>query len=114
MPQAPCASRPAAPLYHYVVVRDDLPRGIASAQIVHAADESVEERVPKNTHAVVLTVPDEPALWRLRTRLETTSARFVCVVEDDAPYTGQFMAIGFAPARKEVIGRHLSRLPLLR
>jgi alpha-D-ribose 1-methylphosphonate 5-triphosphate synthase subunit PhnH len=80
---------------------------------VHAAGESVEGPVPKTTHAVVLTVPDEPALWRLRTRLETTGVRFTTIVEDDAPYADQLMAIGFAPVSKEVLRKHLRMLPLL-
>jgi len=87
---------------------------VQSAQVIHAAGESSPGNLPHDTHAVCLTVPDEPSLRSLRTRLEAASARFVSILEEDAPYTGQLMALGFMPVRKEVLRRLLSALPLLK
>lgn len=96
------------------MVRADLPRGLQAAQIVHAAGESSPGNLVEGTHAVVLTVPDEAALLALSTRMRVSGVVHVVIVESDAPYEGQAMALGFRPNRKEVIRRHLSSLPLLR
>jgi hypothetical protein len=101
-------------LTHYVVVRADIPRGIQAANIVHAAGESSPGYLPEGTHAVVLTVPDERALVVLSDRLVAARIPFVPVYEPDAPYCGAMMSIGLVPARKEVLRKHLSSLPLLR
>lgn len=99
---------------HYVIVRSDLPRGTQAAHLVHAAGESSPGGLPKDMHAVVLTVPDEGALLALASRLERAGVAHVVIDEPDAPYNGQRTAIGVVPARKEVLRRHLSSLPLLR
>lgn len=96
------------------MVRADLPRGVQAANLVHAAGESSPGALPPGTHAVVLTVPDEPALAGLAARLACAGVAFVRVEEPDAPYHGQLMVLGLAPVRKEVVRRTLSSLPLLR
>lgn len=102
------------PLCHYVIVRADLPRGVQSAQIVHAAGESIDTRVPEGTHAVVLTAADERRLVQLADALRTAGVEFTAIFEPDPPFDGALMALGVAPRRKEELRRHLSALPLLR
>jgi hypothetical protein len=94
-----------------VVIRADFPKG---ANIVHAAGESSPGNLPRGTYAVCLVVPGEKELWELEQRLRKAGLRFVSIVESDAPYTGQLMALGFAPAGKEVLRLYLSPLPLYR
>jgi hypothetical protein len=87
---------------------------VLAAQIVHAAGESSPGDLSPGTYAVVLSVPDEPALRREAMRLRARGADFVAIVEEDAPYAGALMALGLRPGRKEVLRRHVSSLPLLR
>jgi peptidyl-tRNA hydrolase len=100
--------------HHYVIVRADLPRGMQAAQLVHAAGESSPGDLAEGTHAVVLTARNEAELVELERRLDLAGVAHVAIREPDAPYNGQLMAIGCVPARKEVLRRHLSSLPLLR
>jgi len=53
-----------------VIVRADLPRGVQSAQIVHAAGESSPGTLPSGTFAVTLTAPSEQALRKEAERLQ--------------------------------------------
>jgi len=96
------------------VIRRDLPLGILAANLLHAGGESSPGNLPSGTHAVVLVVPDESALKAVAARLELARVPCKRIIEDDAPHTGQLMAIGCAPGRKEVVGRYLSSLPLLK
>ena len=82
--------------------------------LVHAAGESSPGNLSEDTHAVVLVTRDELHLALVADRLERKGIAFTRVIEVDAPYEGSLMAIGCAPARKEVAGRFLSDLPLLR
>jgi hypothetical protein len=88
--------------------------GPLAAQVAHAAGNSSPGNLPDHTIAVVLGVPDEQALEAVAKRLSLAGIEFVRVVEDDPPFHGQLMALGCKPGRKEVIGRSLSGLPLLR
>lgn len=97
-----------------MIIRSDLPRGVLAAQTVHAAGESSPGGLPEGTNAVVLGVPDEAALEAVSKRLTLAGTKHVRIVENDPPYTGQLMAIGCVPGRKEVIGRALRHLKLLR
>ena len=97
-----------------MVVRSDLPRGLQAANIVHAAGESSPGHLPSGTHAVCLVVPGEADLRVLERQLRDAGVPFAAVVENDAPYTDQLMAIGVAPSQKGDLKRHLSSLPLLR
>lgn len=96
-------------------MRADLPRGIQSANLVHAAGESSPGELPEGTFAVVLAVANEHALSVLADQLETAAIAHVKIREPDAPYCGALMAIGIVPVadRKEV-RRIVSSLPLLR
>jgi len=101
-------------LTHYVIVRKDLPRGIQSAMLVHAAGESSPGNLAEGTYAVVLEVPDESALRAVKARLSLAQVALVPVYEPDAPFDGQLMALGLVPVRKEDVRRHLSSIPLLK
>jgi len=82
--------------------------------VVHATGESIGSRHAEGTYAVVLTAQDEPALTQLADRLEMAHVPLVRIYEPDAPWNGALMALGLEPARKEVLRRHLSMMPLLR
>lgn len=127
-----------------MIVRADLPRGYQSAQVVHAAGESVRDAVPKGTHAVVLTVPDEDALWDVHSDLieccppppSTPASRWngahVVIHDPDPPVGwprpwgdarpglkrgghGEATAIGVPPTRdRSRLAKALGRLPLLK
>lgn len=91
-----------------------MPLGVTAANVAHAAGESSPGDLPPCTHVVVLAARDEAHLREVAGRLRTAGVSHREVVEVDAPYTGQLMAIGCVPGRKEVVGRTLSSLPLLR
>lgn len=98
-------------LYHYVIVRADLPIGFAMAQVVHAAGESaLGGAVPDGTNAVVLEARDEAHLREIFAKLDARRLSPFLICEPDAPYHGQATAIGLPPR----IGRVplLSSLPL--
>ncbi len=97
-----------------MIVRKDLPRGLQSAMLVHAAGESSPGNLPHDTHAIVLAVPDEPALVALAERLAKRGVAHVTIREPDAPWNDALMSIGLMPARREDLKRHLSSLPLLK
>jgi hypothetical protein len=137
-------------LYHYIVVRRDLPVGVTVAQVAHAAGESFaayasssvkehrtfspevggsspssrtslpppsQEGVASNgegalkatggaiptPHVVVLGARDQVVLARLARKALTAGVRFVSIVEPDAPYHGELLALGFWPAEREVV-----------
>lgn len=100
-------------MHHYVIVRDDLPRGVLAAQLIHAAGESSGE-VPSGTRAVCLTVPDEESLARIEERLARRDVPYVAIREPDAPWNNALMAIGIVPmVRNSNLRRAVSRLKLL-
>ena len=59
-------------------------------------------------------MPDEAALRELATALEREGLPRHLIVEDDAPYTGQAMAVGIVPADRKQLKKHLSKYPLLK
>lgn len=95
-------------------MRADLPRGLQSAQIIHAAGTSSTGNLPEDTHAVSLVARDEVHLSLIAKRLRLAGVEFTTVREDVAPYFGQLMALGLRPRRKEEIRRHVSDLPKLK
>lgn len=96
------------------MVRSDLPLGFLAAQIVHAAGESSPGNLTTGTNAVVLSVPDEPALHLLKRRLQGAGVPHVSVFEPDEPWCGSMTAIGLAPvADRRQVRRLLEDLPLL-
>jgi len=98
-----------------VVIRKDLPFGVALAQTVHASGESAQNtKVPPHTHAVVLAVPDEASLRAVEKKLFEARVEMAAICEPDAPWNGQLMAIGIKPQPREKIRKLLSNLPLYR
>lgn len=95
-------------------MRGDLPHGIQAAQIIHAAGKSSPGNLPVGTYAVALTVPNEAALRELATTLERAGLPRHLIVEDDAPYTGQAMALGIAPCDRKTLKPYLARYPLVK
>ena len=72
------------------------------------------DALPDGTYVVVLSVEDEASLLDLWSRTETAGFRARLVREDDPPYCGHAMAIGFAPGPREPLQRFLSSVKLLR
>lgn len=102
-------------LYHYVIVRADLPHGVQVAQTIHAAGESCEGPLPSGTYAVALAVRDESHLAEIGRRLWEAGIPHTAVREPDPPYDGQLMAVGIWPtADRKRIRRVTSDLPLVR
>jgi hypothetical protein len=81
---------------------------------VHAAGESSPGNLPRDTHAVVLAVPNEEALLKLSRKLTFNKVTFVEIHEPEPPHNGALMALGVVPGRKEELYRLMSSLPLLR
>ncbi len=102
------------PLTHYCVIRRDLPRGLACAQLIHAAGES-SDRVPSGTHAIALSVAGEAELHKLAEHLDALDVSYAAVVESDEPYTDQLCAIGIEPITdRSVVRKVVSSLPLVK
>jgi peptidyl-tRNA hydrolase len=100
-------------LTHYVIVRNDLPIGFLTAQIVHAAGESAPGNLKSGTHAVVLAVRSESALLLLERQFQRAGVKHVAIREPDPPYNGALTAIGLAPvADRSIVRKLVSRLPL--
>lgn len=102
-------------LYHYVVVRRDLPLGDQLAQSCHAAGESADPKPEPGCTMVVLHAADEQHLKIVAQRLDKSGLRYHCVTEcpDDEDYPSQLMAIGLAPTTdRKAIKKVLSSLPL--
>jgi peptidyl-tRNA hydrolase len=102
-------------LTHYCLVRQDLPRGVLAAQLIHAAGESSPGGLPENTFAVALAAKSEEHLLHLEEKLRRLSIPHAAIREPDAPWDGALMAIGLAPvADRNQVKKVTSSLPLLR
>jgi hypothetical protein len=102
-------------LYHYVIVRGDLPHGVQVAQTIHAAGESCEGPLSSGTFAIALSARSESLLEDLAIRLREAEVPHTVIREPDPPYDGQLMAIGIRPTReRDRIRRITSSLPLVR
>lgn len=101
-------------LYHYCIVRRDLPLGVMAAQLVHAAGESVDGQVPSGTHAVVLGVENESCLSQIEDKLRLLSIPHQAIREADAPWDGALMAIGIHPtSNRRLLKKVTGKLKLL-
>ena len=103
--------------FHYIIVRSDLPRGLQSAQIIHAAGESAKltSELPTGTHAVALQSDNEDTLTELSKAIDASGIPYTKITENDAPYTGQLMALGIAPIpRSKELKKLLGKVKLLR
>jgi hypothetical protein len=106
---------PTGPLYHYVVVRRDLPHGVQVAQVIHAAGESSPGNLPEATHAVALHAKDEAQLLKIERALHEAGFQFKAIREPDAPWSGALMAIGLSPVtRSPTLRQLLGKLPLVK
>ncbi|NJK32610.1 MAG: hypothetical protein HC927_09480 [Deltaproteobacteria bacterium] len=92
-------SRRAQRLTHYCVIRQDLPRGVLAAQLIHAAGESVRGALPEHTIAVALAADDEAHLLALERELRRLGIAHRAIREPDPPWNGALMAIGLEPVR---------------
>ena len=106
-------------LYHYIIVRRDLPLGTLAAQLTHAAGESAaiyERCIWKfdGATAVVLEVRDEAKLLDVMYLLRDNGIQHVRINEDSPPYDGALMAIGVVPQERGKIGALLQELQTLK
>lgn len=99
-------------LTHYVIIRSDVPAGIAAAMLVHAAGESVDATVPKGTHAIVLAARDEMHLLMIAAELQLAEIPHAPIFEPDEPWRGALMAIGLRPCERRSVRPLLKALPL--
>lgn len=95
-------------------MRADLPRNILGLVLFHAGGESSDGSLGPKTHGVVLEVPDEAGLEREAARLRALGVGFVEIREDRPPWNNALMALGVRPARKEVLRKFFSSMPLLK
>ena len=100
-------------LTHYCVVRSDLPVGSQAAQLIHAAGFSASPDLPEGTYAIALHAKGEAELRALSERLKAAKIEHTLVVETDAPYTGQAMAIGIRPMDRKILKPLLSSYALV-
>lgn len=82
--------------------------------LIHAAGESSPGSLPPHTYAIALETKNEDDLAELSHRLFLAGIPHRQIIENDAPYTGQLMALGLKPGWRGELKRHLSHLPLLR
>lgn len=99
-------------LTHYVIIRDDLPFGVLAAQVTHAAGESSQGNLPKNTIAVVLGVKKHELL-DISDALNRNDIAHCLITEIDPPYLGEPMAIGITPRPKKDVYHLLRQYNLL-
>lgn len=99
-------------LYHYIIVRNDLTKGVALAQTTHAAGESNPEG--KKCYAVVLEC-DSEKLHEIEEKALHKNVKHVAIREPDLPFDNDLMAIGFYPtlrSENKKLRRIVSNLPL--
>ena len=78
-----------------MIVREDLPKGVLAAHVLHAAGESGP--APPGSIAVALGVSSEVELLRVAARLDARGIAHVLIREDAGPFDGQATAIGIPP-----------------
>lgn len=101
-------------LHHYCIVREDVSWGVQAAQLAHAAGQT-GGHAALGAHVVVLGVPNERVLERVRVRLSSLGVAHRAIHEPDAPWFGALMAIGIEPMdrRNPHLRRAVARLSLL-
>ena len=82
---------------------------------MHAAREA-GDGTPLNPHeyAIALTCTNEAELQAFSEILFYSGIKHKRIVENDAPWTGQLMAIGIPPMKRSVIRKFTSRLKSLK
>lgn len=101
-------------LYHYCIVRKDIPLGSQAAQLIHAAGDSSFGNLPSDTHAVALHARDQPELLRIHEKLTAAGIQHKLVREPDPPFNGEAVAIGVVPMPRDQVSKLVSQLPLIR
>ena len=88
-------------------MREDLPLGTLTAQLVHAAGETG----PSNpgTHAVVLSAKDEKHLLQIERQLTRLKIKHHSIREPDYPWNGEIMAIGLYPTSDRVLVKPVTK-----
>lgn len=94
-------------LTHYIIVRRDLPLGVVTAMVTHAAGESAvlyqdeyDGRF-RECRAVVLESANEADLLKAEAKLQRHGVQYVGIVESGEIYKDQLMAIGLVPTHPE-------------
>jgi hypothetical protein len=87
---------------------------VQAAQLIHAAGESSPGNLPHGTYAIALACTDEVELRLLSDRLRDAGISHTRILEPDAPYDGQLMALGLPPSYKSTYRRFISNLPLIK
>lgn len=95
------------------MVRADLPFGAQAAQLIHAAGHSANFDMSDGTYAIALHVADEAELRALAARLTAAGINHHLIIESDAPYTDQAMAIGIKPMNRQLLKPFLSSYALV-
>ena len=96
-----------------MIVRDDLPKGVLAAHVLHAAGESGP--APPGSIAVALGVPDEHALLAVSARLDVLGIAHILIRENAGPFDTQATAIGIPPCvDRSLIRKATSHLRLVR
>lgn len=110
---APSSSSSSVPKTHFIVVREDLPKGFLAAHVAHAAGESGP--APSGSIAVVLGVTNEADLLAIDARLTARGVPHVLIRENAGVYDGQATAIGITPTHdRKAVGKAVSSLRLVR
>ena len=82
--------------------------------LIHAAGESSPGKLPPHTYAIALECQTEHDLHALSYDLFKSGIPHQRIVESDAPYNGQLMALGLKPGWRSELKKHLSSYKLLR
>lgn len=92
-----------------------MPLGVFAAQLAHAANESIDNKLPDDTHVVILAARSERHLLCIEEELKLHNIKHKSIREPWAPWNGQLMSIGLSPVRnREAISKVLGKLPLVR
>ena len=82
--------------------------------LIHAAGESSNGRIPPHTFAIALTCKSERELDMLSQTLFVAGIQHKRIIEDDAPYCGELMALGIVPGERKKLKKFFSKLPLIK
>lgn len=105
------------PWYHYVIVREDMPKGAQFAQVLHAAGESAALLgcpLPGDVRAVVLGAKDAAELRATAMKLSDAGIIAQLIMETEGGLAGQPTAIGVVPGSRDRVRPALAHLRILR
>lgn len=88
-------------LYHYILVRKDIPIETQMVSIAHGAGESIKVApIPSTTICVLLYVDNEKQLLEYEKLIIAKGFDYVVIREPDEPWNNQAMSIGLTPSIK--------------